>query len=97
LYGSPEHQNKEINENYSAAYLTICVMCLAAAVCAFAQYSGVDRCSGAPCANATPCRHCSGTWSGSAGDTWNITTSLISNSVSGTGTIQNSGCPYFTF
>lgn len=37
---------------------------------AFAQYSGVDGCNPGPCANATPCRHCSGRWSGKYGETY---------------------------
>jgi hypothetical protein len=34
---------------------------------ALAQYSGVDECNGNPCANAVPCRHCTGTWDDSLG------------------------------
>jgi|GEM_PF-1666788 hypothetical protein len=65
----------------------------------FAQYSGVDGCIPGPCANATPCRHCSGRWSGNLGDTWNITTSMLDSSVAGSGSVPNpvSGCPAFTF
>src|SRR5258708_28606132 len=68
-------------------------------VAGLAQYSGVDGCTPGPCANATPCRHCSGSWSGNLGDAWNITSSLVNNSVSGTGTIPNAtfGCPNFNF
>ncbi len=62
------------------------------------QYSGVDGCSGAPCANATPCRHCSGNWSDGSGGTFNLTSSLVSNAVSGSASFPiPGGCPNFTF
>ena len=61
---------------------------------AFAQYSGVDGCNPGPCANATPCRHCTGSWSGKYGETFSITTDLVTNSVSGTDSVpMPGGCP----
>lgn len=59
---------------------------------AFAQYSGVDGCKPGPCANVTPCRHCSGRWSGKYGETLTFTTNLASNSVSGTDSVPVAGC-----
>lgn len=64
-----------------------------------AQYSGVDGCTNGPCANATPCRHCTGSWSGSVGDSYTISSTLSGNSISGTGTVPNGtpGCPPWQF
>lgn len=65
----------------------------------FAQYPGIDGCNPGPCANATPCRHCTGTWTDNVGYRWNLTTNLATNSVSGTVSVPNpvSGCPNFSF
>ncbi len=59
----------------------------------------MDGCKPGPCANATPCRHCSGSWTGNLGDTWNLSTSLVSDSVSGAGSVpvNVSGCGRFTY
>lgn len=60
----------------------------------FAQYNGVDGCKPGPCVNAVPCRHCSGQWQDNSGYTWNITSSLINNTLSGSVTVPvpGAGC-----
>ena len=80
----------------AATIIAIYVFCAGDAL---TQYSGVDNCAVGPCANATPCRHCTGSWSGNLGDTWSLTSDLNYLTVSGSGTIPNSapGCPAWAF
>jgi hypothetical protein len=64
----------------------------------FAQYSGVDGCNPGPCANAVPCRHCTGTWYDNLGSTLNLVTTLSTNTASGSVTIPGEpGCPNIVF
>jgi hypothetical protein len=81
----------------SKRWFSILAMNLFFAIVSYAQYSGVDGCTPGPCANATPCRHCTGNWSDKYGDTWNITSSLVTNSVTGTLSVSNPGCPTIVF
>lgn len=61
-------------------------------------YNGVDGCTIGPCVNAVPCRHCTGSWQDNSGNTWNITSSLADNTVSGSVTVPvPGGCPSITY
>ena len=65
---------------------------------AFGQYPGTDGCAYGPCLNTVPCRHCSGNWSDSLGNSYNITSSLVNNTVSGSASVPpSSGCPTITY
>lgn len=66
---------------------------------AHGQYSGVDGCNPGPCPNATPCRHCTGSWTDNVGYRWAITTNLVTWVVTGTVSVANpvTGCPAFVF
>lgn len=80
-------------------YAFLALGILLTAVDAIGQYPGIDGCNPGPCANATPCRHCTGSWSDNIGYTWNITTNLATGAVNGTASVPNPhiGCPVFVF
>lgn len=59
-----------------------------------AQYPGSDGSATGPVLNTVPCRHATGNWGDSLGNTYNITTSLVNNTVAGSASVVGEpGCP----
>ena len=59
-----------------------------------AQYPGSDGSATGPVRNTVPCRHATGNWGDSLGNTYNITTSLVNNTVAGSASVVGEpGCP----